>query len=161
VPELRRLHYFLAVARERNFTRAAERLHIAQPALSRQVRVLERELGVELLHRTTHDATWTLAAGDLPISGRWLGRESIVGEFLETAMSYYEPGSVALEITGMVAEGHRVVLEWTSRAHTRDGRPYENDCIGVFTVRDGRIVAVREYMDTLYASDVAFGEAAV
>jgi DNA-binding transcriptional LysR family regulator len=52
--DLRRLGYFLAVARERNFTRAAERLHVAQPALSRQVRLLEEELGTQLLHRTTH-----------------------------------------------------------------------------------------------------------
>jgi DNA-binding transcriptional LysR family regulator len=55
MPDLRRLEYFLTVARERNFTRAAEQLHIAQPALSRQVRLLEQELGVALLHRTTHE----------------------------------------------------------------------------------------------------------
>ena len=59
--DLRRLQYFLGVARERNFTRAAERLHVAQPALSRQVRLLERELGVELLHRTTHEFELTEA----------------------------------------------------------------------------------------------------
>ena len=59
--ELRRLQYFVAVARERNFTRAAERLHVAQPALSRQVRLLEQELGVELLHRTTHEFELTEA----------------------------------------------------------------------------------------------------
>jgi DNA-binding transcriptional LysR family regulator len=54
VVDLRRLRYFVTVADERNFTRAAERLHVAQPALSRQVRLLEEELGVELMHRTTH-----------------------------------------------------------------------------------------------------------
>jgi ketosteroid isomerase-like protein len=105
------------------------------------------------------DASWTLAAGDLPISGTWAGRESILGEFLAGAMSRYEPGSVRLEITAMIGEGDRVVLQWTSRARTRDGRDYENGCIGVFTVKDGRIQHVREYMDTLYAAIVAFPEA--
>ena len=65
VPDLRRLRYFLAVAEERNFTRAAERLHVAQPALSRQVRLLEQELGVELLHRTTHEFELTEAGAFL------------------------------------------------------------------------------------------------
>jgi ketosteroid isomerase-like protein len=102
-----------------------------------------------------HDATWTLV-GELPISGVWEGRDAIVDEFLATAMSYYEPGSVSLEITGMIAQHDQVVLQWTSRARTRDGRPYENGCIGVFTIRDGQIQAVREYMDTLYAREVAF-----
>jgi ketosteroid isomerase-like protein len=102
------------------------------------------------------DATWTLDAGQLPMSGTWAGRDTIIDAFLAEAMAHYEPGSVSLEITGMIAEGERVVLQWTSRARTREGRTYENGCIGVFTIREGMIKDVREYMDTLYASEVAF-----
>jgi DNA-binding transcriptional LysR family regulator len=62
--EARQLRYFEAVVRHRHFTRAAEELHIAQSALSHQVRRLERELGVELLTRTTRTVTPT-EAGEL------------------------------------------------------------------------------------------------
>jgi len=49
--ELRQLHCFAATAELLNFTRAAEQLRIAQPALSRQIRKLEAELGAALLER--------------------------------------------------------------------------------------------------------------
>ena len=73
--DLRQLEYFAAVARYRNFTRAAEELYVTQPALSQQVRRLERELGLELLTRTSAGVELTPAGQEL------LARaESILGE---------------------------------------------------------------------------------
>jgi hypothetical protein len=106
------------------------------------------------------DASWTLAAGSLPVSGTWTGREQILDGFLAQALSHYAPGSIDIHVDDWVAEDDRVVLQWTSRARTTDGRPYENGCIGVFTVRDGRIQSVREYMDTLYAGETLFASSA-
>jgi DNA-binding transcriptional LysR family regulator len=59
--ELRQLEYFVAVAEEANFTRAAERVHISQSGVSAQIRQLERELGAALIDRSGRTATLTVA----------------------------------------------------------------------------------------------------
>lgn len=57
--DLRVLHYFLTVAREQSFTKAAEQLNITQPTLSRQLAALEEELGAKLFNRGGHRITLT------------------------------------------------------------------------------------------------------
>jgi uncharacterized protein len=116
--------------------------------IERYVDALRR--GDEIAGFFADDATWTLD-GRLPLSGAWRGRDAILTDFLGQIGKLYQPGSVSIEVTSLTAGGDRVALEWTSRARTADGEPYENHCAGIFTLADGRITAVREYMDTDYA----------
>jgi DNA-binding transcriptional LysR family regulator len=80
--QLHQLTYVLAVAEERSFTQAAARLHLAQPSLSRQVRLLERELGVQLFNRGPGQGSVTLTAdGDalLPFMRRVMADVAATG----------------------------------------------------------------------------------
>lgn len=88
--ELRHLRYFAAVAQTRHFGRAAERLHMAQPALSQSIRQLEAELGTRLFTRTTRQVSLTPA-----------------GEFLYTEAERVL-GAVEDSVRGVrrIAEGH-------------------------------------------------------
>ncbi len=68
--DLRQLRYLVALAEEGNFTRAAASVHVAQPALSQQIRRLEDELGLALVERTTRRVALTEAGGLLVVRAR-------------------------------------------------------------------------------------------
>jgi monoterpene epsilon-lactone hydrolase len=98
--ELRHMRAFVAVAEELNFGRAAERLYITQPALSRQIRSLEQLLGCELLRRSTHRVELTLAGEALLDRVRPVLREvdatvstvqSLGGELVARVAKLWEP----------------------------------------------------------------------
>jgi DNA-binding transcriptional LysR family regulator len=74
--DMRKLRYFVAVAEELNFGRAAERLHIAQPVLSRQIRSFEGELGVQLFTRDSRGTELTIAGKQLLDDARFLLTEA-------------------------------------------------------------------------------------
>jgi DNA-binding transcriptional LysR family regulator len=76
--ELRQLEYFVAVAEEANFTRAAERVHVAQPGISAQVRRLERELGHELFDRSGRTVRLT-AVGEAVLPHARAALEAVAG----------------------------------------------------------------------------------
>ncbi|KJY43441.1 limonene-1,2-epoxide hydrolase [Streptomyces sp. NRRL B-1568] len=87
--------------------------------------------------------------GDLPISGTWQGRDQVINGFLATAFSHLDPDrEVGCRITNIFGEGEQVLVEWHSWATGKTGRAYDQKNSGIFTVRDGKIVNMREYADT-------------
>jgi len=107
VLDLRRLHYFVAVAEELHFGRAAARLHVAQPSLSQQIRALERELGVELLRRDNRSVELTRAGAALLHEGRRTLAQARRAEDAARAVSEGIAGSL---IVGFMGSAGRLVL---------------------------------------------------
>jgi DNA-binding transcriptional LysR family regulator len=100
--ELRHLRAFLAVADELNFTRAAERLHVAQPALSAQIRQLETQLGCELFVRTTRKVELSPQGALLLDDARAIVERADAAAAKLTAAARGEQGIVRV---GFVAQG--------------------------------------------------------
>ncbi|NUP23897.1 MAG: LysR family transcriptional regulator [Streptomyces sp.] len=98
---VRDLRYFVTVAEELHFTRAAERLYVSQPALSKQVRALERQLGAELFRRDPQGVTLTEAGVALLPHAR-------------RVLEAWSEGSAALEAARAAARGTLVVGMSTS-----------------------------------------------
>ena len=101
------------------------------------------------------DVTWWVPEAS-PMGGTHEGRDAVLA-LMGSGTDLYDP-TVPLEISveSMIAEGDRVAVQLVIDARTAKGEPYHNDYHFAFEVRDGRIQAVREYVDTLYVQQKLF-----
>jgi LysR family transcriptional regulator, benzoate and cis,cis-muconate-responsive activator of ben and cat genes len=115
--ELRHLRYFIAVAEELNFSRAAERLHVSQPPLSRQIRDLESELKVKLFERNRQEVKLTGIGSALLARARELTRDAellrthaleVEAETYEELQLGYAPAPTAAIIAGILGRYHEL-----------------------------------------------------
>ncbi len=101
------------------------------------------------------DATWWIP-GSLPVSGTHRGKKAIFEDFLGKAQALFQPNSMAIQVRNVIGEGDCVAVEWIARGKSAKGSNYENYYHLMFEVRSGKIQAIREYVDTLYAKEVLF-----
>jgi hypothetical protein len=102
------------------------------------------------------DVTWWLP-GSLPVSGTYTGKKEVLEGFFGKALPYFEPNSMSIHVQSAIAEDNAVAVEWIAKGKSAKGKTYENYYHVRFDLKDKKIQAVREYVDTLYAKDVVFG----
>lgn len=103
-----------------------------------------------LVDKLADDATWTVVGDSAlwPMAGtKNKAQQQAAWEGLEEAI----PGGIQIIVTGVTAEGNRVAVEATSYAEVPNGNIYNNQYHFLFELDNGKIKAVREYCDTLFA----------
>jgi len=103
--ELRYLKYFVTVAERQNFTRAAEELRVAQPAISQQIKSLEEELGVSLLHRTKRSVKLTAAGNAFFSEAKEILAHAELSKQVARRAARGETGSLAIGCVSLSVAG--------------------------------------------------------
>jgi DNA-binding transcriptional LysR family regulator len=103
--ELRQLRSFVAVAEELHFRRAADRLHLAQPSVSQQIRTLEAELGVRLFERNRRGAALTAAGGALLTEAREVLAQADRAAAVARSVGSGERGRLRISLTRSLTGG--------------------------------------------------------
>lgn len=98
------------------------------------------------------EVTWT-NIGTTKFSGSYIGKQAIAEDLLGPLFGNLKAG-IASKIERLTAEGDIVVAQTSGTAETKDGTPYNNTYCQVIRIRDGKIAAVKEYMDTALIDSV-------
>src|SRR5689334_3294737 len=127
--DIRQMRYFRAVAEELHFRRAAERLHLSQPSLSEQIRLLEEELGVKLFERSKRRVCLTEAGETLLVKTRQLldGVEQAIDETRQVAAGTAGRLSINFVSTALIGELPRALRAFISQVPHIDIRLTEID----------------------------------
>ena len=94
--------------------------------------------------------------GSTPVSGVYEGLENIVNDFFVPWRKQID-GDLVVHVSELIGEGERVVALGRGEAKTIFGKRYDNDYCFVFTVRDGKIHRVEEFLDTALIETAAYG----
>ncbi|HEK0444347.1 TPA: LysR family transcriptional regulator [Proteus mirabilis] len=117
--ELRHLRYFIAVAEELHFGKAAERLNISQPPLSQQIQALESEIGTRLLERTNRSVSLT-PAGQMFLKGSYQIMAQVKAVATRASrMEKGELGEISIGFTSTTPFMHLVTLSLRQKSFTR------------------------------------------
>lgn len=97
------------------------------------------------------DMSWTVMGTGVPGAGEHIGPDAIFA-MMGPIRGLFEPGSPVITLTKLTSNDHTVVTETHGGGRFKDGRTYDNRYVMSIDVEDGKVVALREYMDTHYVN---------
>ena len=108
----------------------------------------------ELLHE---EVTWKPQIRDVPGAGVHRGKKGIVDDFLRPIRGLFRPGDPKVIVDTIASKGSLVIAEARGIGKIADGRDYDNLYAWAFDLQDGKILAIREYVDSHYVINLLGG----
>ena len=109
---------------------------------------------LERLRPLLKNATWKPMVKNLTSAPSYSG-DAIIDDFLQPVRGIFQPGDPKVSIDVLVADDQSVAVETQGTGKLTNGRAYDNRYAWFFRVREGRIVEIHEYLDSLYVSKLA------
>ncbi|MGI5532584.1 nuclear transport factor 2 family protein [Streptomyces syringium] len=130
----------------------------ARTVITRYLQALRTRDAQAIPELIAADAVYRIP-GSHPLAGTFHGLDEIARKFFTPMGALFDAeAAYAVEVSHLIAEGGQVSVECVTRSTTVHGTEYAIDISAQFTVRDGRIVSMREYFDTQYFARTLFGQ---